>query len=527
MNCKKAQSFMMDYLYGESEPRKQATLKTHLQECPKCSEELAAHRATIATFKELRLEEPSSELVGKVAAAAAKDIRQQGFARAPRLWYWKPALAAAGIATVALISVAHFLPLRVKSARPVDSLIALKKNEKTFDEHRPQSISAESAGAQRDSSSFPQKRESILSQRTDSVGAQHAEPSRITENGSTGKDISTKKLEAETSRDFGIVPSQRTDSVGAQHAEPSRITENESITAEGGKSVPASRYGEAAPLQDAYDEAAGAKTERLGEQFAAKGMPPDSKAGTESALDKRQQQLALDKNIPEEYRQEERRRLTSPPPPAPVGQAAPMQAGRATEEPAPPRTSGASVPTQASGAIEADRMELAALPAKPQEVLPEVEKATKEKADSVAKSSNLSATVELKRQKAPDEFARGNAYFEMRDFRRAATSYEDFIAHKPEDKPAAEAMYKLGRSYQELGQFEKALSVYTEIIDKYPDYSDMGDVLMAAGDCYLTLGKTEDAVRTFEMASEKFPAQRDVARQKIEAAKQKSRITNE
>ncbi|MBI5118645.1 tetratricopeptide repeat protein [Candidatus Poribacteria bacterium] len=503
MNCKKAQSFMMDYLYGEIEPHKQATLKAHLQECPKCAEELAAHRATIATFKELRPEEPSSQLVGKVAAAAAEDIRRQESARAPRVWYWKPALAAAGIAAVVLISLAHFLPLNTRSARPVNNLIAMKKNEKTFGDQKARSMSSES------------------------VGAQRAAPSRVIDDESAGKDIIAKDREAKTSRDLGIVSSQRTESVEAQYAAPSRIAEDETVTAEGRKSATASRYDEIAPSQDAHNEAAGAKTERLGETFAAKGIPPDSKAGTEPVLGDRQQQLAFDKNIPKEYRQEERKNLASPPPSAPVGQAGLAQAGRAAEEPAPPMTAGASAPLRSDGVVvEADRMELAASPAKQQEILSDIEKTTKEKTDSVTESSKLSAAGELKQRKVPDEFARGNAYFEMRDFRRAATSYEDFIARKPQGRPAVEAMHRLGLSYQELGQFEKALSVYTEIIDNYPDYSDMGNVLMAAGDCYLTLGKTEDAIRTFEIASEKFPGLHDVARQKIEAAKEKTRITN-
>jgi len=103
MNCEKAQSLMLDHLYGELKPRKQAALKRHLQACSGCAEEFAAHKATASTFKKLEIEEPPSGITRNIAAMAAEDIEQNAPARARSAWYWKPAMATA--AAVALVTI--------------------------------------------------------------------------------------------------------------------------------------------------------------------------------------------------------------------------------------------------------------------------------------------------------------------------------------------------------------------------------------------------------------------------------------
>jgi len=111
MNCNKAQSLMLDHLYGDLTPRNERALLRHLQECSKCSEEFETHKATASAFAKLDMEEPAAGLTASVAAIAAEDIERQKEER-PALggWYWKPALATAAAATLAVIFVVKFIP---------------------------------------------------------------------------------------------------------------------------------------------------------------------------------------------------------------------------------------------------------------------------------------------------------------------------------------------------------------------------------------------------------------------------------
>jgi len=58
MNCAKAQSLMLDHLYGDLKPSSERALLRHLQECSACSEEFETHKATAASFAKLDMEEP-------------------------------------------------------------------------------------------------------------------------------------------------------------------------------------------------------------------------------------------------------------------------------------------------------------------------------------------------------------------------------------------------------------------------------------------------------------------------------------
>lgn len=111
MNCNKAQSLMLDHLYGGLTPRNERALLRHLQGCSKCSEELETHKATASAFAKLDMEEPPPGLTASVAAIAAEDIERQKEKR-PALggWYWRPALATVAAATLAVIFVVKFIP---------------------------------------------------------------------------------------------------------------------------------------------------------------------------------------------------------------------------------------------------------------------------------------------------------------------------------------------------------------------------------------------------------------------------------
>jgi tetratricopeptide (TPR) repeat protein len=84
---------------------------------------------------------------------------------------------------------------------------------------------------------------------------------------------------------------------------------------------------------------------------------------------------------------------------------------------------------------------------------------------------------------------------------------------------SAEDSYKLGRKYQNEKLWADAIGVYERIVKDYPDFADIADVYMAIGDCYLSMGKIDDALRNFEIVRENFPVKREVAIERIEAAR--------
>ncbi|NQU08182.1 MAG: hypothetical protein HQ583_06435, partial [Candidatus Abyssubacteria bacterium] len=111
MKCNKAQSLMLDHLYGDLKPRKQKALLQHLQVCRTCSEEFEAHKATSSAFARLDMEEPSPELSARIAAMAARDLERQELLRPLTSgWNWKPALATVAAATVAVVIIVRYVP---------------------------------------------------------------------------------------------------------------------------------------------------------------------------------------------------------------------------------------------------------------------------------------------------------------------------------------------------------------------------------------------------------------------------------
>lgn len=103
MKCDKAQSLMLDHLYGDLKPREQKALLQHVQACHTCAEEYEAHKATVSAFKQVDMEEPPPGLSRKIVATAADRIEQQEPLPAWNRWAWKPALATAAAAMLVIV----------------------------------------------------------------------------------------------------------------------------------------------------------------------------------------------------------------------------------------------------------------------------------------------------------------------------------------------------------------------------------------------------------------------------------------
>jgi TolA-binding protein len=110
MNCEKAQSLILEHLYGDLKPREEKALTRHLQTCRACSEEYEAHKATVSSFKNIDMEEPPAGLTRTIAAMAASKIEQRRPLPAWSRLTWKPALATVAAATLAIVFVINYVP---------------------------------------------------------------------------------------------------------------------------------------------------------------------------------------------------------------------------------------------------------------------------------------------------------------------------------------------------------------------------------------------------------------------------------
>jgi hypothetical protein len=111
MNCKKAQSLMLDSLYRELSPQKKKALEKHLHRCSSCSEEFANQKSTVSAFQSVDLENPPSELSEIVKEMAVKELEQEALFSKPKIaTIWKPALASVAAAVLVTVGVIYYLP---------------------------------------------------------------------------------------------------------------------------------------------------------------------------------------------------------------------------------------------------------------------------------------------------------------------------------------------------------------------------------------------------------------------------------
>lgn len=62
----------------------------------------------------------------------------------------------------------------------------------------------------------------------------------------------------------------------------------------------------------------------------------------------------------------------------------------------------------------------------------------------------------------------GEAYYVMRDFRKALPEFSRLISHYPQSPKAPDALLKIGYSHYELGEWDKAREYLNQVIARYP-----------------------------------------------------------
>lgn len=121
---------MLEYLYGELSPRKRRSVEKHLRTCADCPKEIDSYKATVETFSKLRMEEPTADLTERISAIAQRDVERHELLYMKRTRsYWKPALAAAAVSLVVVLSIVYYLPQAAKNKVDPQKLAAVKQGE--------------------------------------------------------------------------------------------------------------------------------------------------------------------------------------------------------------------------------------------------------------------------------------------------------------------------------------------------------------------------------------------------------------
>ncbi len=456
MNCGKAQSLMMDHLYGELGPRKEKAFMRHLSECSKCSEEFETSKATASTFAKLSMEEPPAGLSAKVAAMAADDIERLKAGRTVlSYWNWKPAVATLAVATLVVVFGVNYTPRSrmergtMQAPAPPPTMAAKRPAPESHDERKQLASSLEERAEGEVSTEFY-----ALGDKAAAVGRYGGRP------GIAGDDVVVNgllKSAPAKMRERGLVGGkismdQPRDSIDRLLAE--------------------------APVIEQEPELLMRKDAQLSIGYDFKDSSEVSHAGAET-------QSAPAPHI----------RLNA--------QIEGPDAVMPMSAPAEPL--GADTFAAGASASRLSASETTAL---------EMPTSKKEKARDVggvgyagARESDLDAVQE--------EAAGQSAYFNRREFNEAVMDYEKSINAKPDGRLAPQAKYRLGRTYQEQDQCEKAIAVYEAIPDEHPDFGEMADVYIALGECYLKLDRFDDASRSFEFVRDKFPENKELASKRL------------
>jgi len=280
MNCSKAQSLMLDYLYGELKPRRRTVLERHLRTCTQCSEEFAAHKTTIATFAKVQPEEPPAGISRRIAALAEEEIEQHKPSRVAYFRRWKPALAAAATAMLVIICFAYYLPQTSKYETTERKAVAMRRAPAGFEESGDSMLAMKDSSAVESEEYLLEHREAgkampasgIYHGKKNGVDAYEASTDRIAES------VSGAILENQVMRDElplgGVLPSTRAKSTYS--AEPGR----ERLTLgpdDGELDVDASLPLEPPPAAPEGERIAASSVRSLSEATARQDVPADVK----------------------------------------------------------------------------------------------------------------------------------------------------------------------------------------------------------------------------------------------------------
>jgi tetratricopeptide (TPR) repeat protein len=503
MNCAKAQSLMLDHLYGDLKPRSERALLRHLQECSKCSEEFKKHKATASSFANLDMEEPPAGISAQLVAMAAEDIEKQKSTRTIFSgWNWKPVFASVAMASLAIFIVVRYVP---RSEYPGTRDLMMKSRSEAVKQEAlipaaapsPHGTVLESEGHEEleGEASLKYRKTAKKATKEDGLKSDLSALSEDESNIIILRDTEQPKRKG----GYGLDNDSFGDDIAAD-----KITSTESKNMERG--LVGGKAGEVAEPDSGRHARLPQATPPAEKELRALGY-------LDSSTEPSGWEYSKDFNRHSRVGEEGSRARADGPEPTSRVEAdyaevnVPSTINEVTQPAVAAKPESKSIPKKAPA------------PPKPAEM-------KEEEPITVGGSIIVADSLEPDLEIAQEEQLRGNgSFFDSREFNAAVMDSEKAINGKLDRQLAADYKYKLGKTFQEQDDCEKALAVYETIPNEHPDFDNMAEVYISIGECYYDLVDVpnryntvnlENAKRSLAIVREKFPETSNARLEKLQ-----------
>lgn len=128
-----------------------------------------------------------------------------------------------------------------------------------------------------------------------------------------------------------------------------------------------------------------------------------------------------------------------------------------------------------------------------------------------ASDENRTATVEPAKKPVSDPATETRDYetalnlFRANKFKESAAAFDAFVKANPDSGMAPNAQYWQGNAYYSLRDCRRAIETHRQLVGKWPNHAKAPDALLNVGVCQQQLGESKAARTTYEAVLAKYP----------------------
>ncbi|MBN2017025.1 MAG: tol-pal system protein YbgF [Candidatus Cloacimonetes bacterium] len=114
-------------------------------------------------------------------------------------------------------------------------------------------------------------------------------------------------------------------------------------------------------------------------------------------------------------------------------------------------------------------------------------------------------------------YQQGRQYYVDKDFRKAISTFSDFIKEYPQHDLASNAQYWIGECYYSLDQFETAIFNFDKVVINYPDSNKIVDAKLKIALCLIGMEQYAGALTQLREIQKQYPdyERLDIVRERI------------
>lgn len=476
MDCKQAEEYLVDYLYGElAEPEREA-FEHHLRACPAHAREVAQLLRTLELFRAQPQDEPSPQSSSRILQAAREQVQLAVPARGLGLrWLWSPA-AIAAISCLVLVAVGLY-------------------GYRSFQQDQESVLFEVPAGAERAAPAAPREQARPLT-------AAH-EPEQ---SGFPGLAAAPARAGLEEPAPASRPPVRRaakakTEAAGKGRAAPAKSPTDKPLA--GVKELAGPPLDRESALAESAKRAPGAARIGATRIGAAGGAADDRDAKKDLAV---REEGARDEGDMRAAAGELESRVAEPDL-RPEDEALDRSAERRFAVP-PPAATADGIAAEPPPAREKAEQKAA--------VASEPSRARKKRSALKAAPTFDAAPETAVRVDAADSPERARALLARKQYLQAASELRRFLARHPHDPRAATVRYELARVLFLAGRCREAIAAARQALRAAPGHALAAETLLDQASCHVKLGEFEPAIQVYRRVERDFPGRAAEARRAIE-----------